>query len=129
MPGWEGLFEGGLRALVGEVVQALIGSEANQHFAAPWNAKGLPRPIGYRNGLKVRDLKRCMIVNVTVTRNEIITALHAPESFILALVMMEGDAVARLSYLRRPFTKEPDFGEISFNYDLSELLTRSVEPC
>lgn len=56
----EGMFEGGgegLRALVEEVVQALIGSEADQHFGAPWNAKGLPRPNGYRNGLKERDLR------------------------------------------------------------------------
>ena len=56
----EGLFEGGgegLRALVEEVVQAVIGSEADQHFGAPWNAKGLPRPNGYRNGLKERDLR------------------------------------------------------------------------
>ena len=53
------MFEGGgegFRALVEEVVQALMGAEADQHFGAPWNAKGLPRPKGYRNGLKERDL-------------------------------------------------------------------------
>jgi hypothetical protein len=66
---------------------------------------------------------------VTVTRNEIITALHAPDRFILALVMVEGEVAATPRYLRRPFTKEPDFAEISSNYDLGELLTRSVEPC
>jgi hypothetical protein len=66
---------------------------------------------------------------VTVTRNEIITALHAPDSFILALVVVEGDSAATPRYLRRPFTKEPDFAEISSNYDLGELLNRSVEPC
>ena len=55
----EGLFEGGgdaLRALVEGVVQALIGAEAGEHFGAPWNAKGLPRPNGYRNGYKERHL-------------------------------------------------------------------------
>lgn len=56
----EGLFEGGgegLRALVEEVVQTLIGAEADQHFVAPWNAKGFARPNGYRNGHKERELR------------------------------------------------------------------------
>ena len=56
----EGLFtdEGKcVRALVEEVVQALIGTEAEEHFGAPLNAKGLPRPNGYRNGLKGRELR------------------------------------------------------------------------
>jgi transposase-like protein len=59
----EGLFADGgegVRALVEEVVQALIGSEADEHFGAPWNAKGLPRPNGYRNGLKGRELRTRM---------------------------------------------------------------------
>jgi len=66
---------------------------------------------------------------VTVTRNEIITALHAPDRFILAVVLVDGADAAVPRYIRRPFTKEPDFAEISSNYDLGELLTRSVEPC
>ena len=56
----EGLFEGGgdaLRALVEEVVQELIQAEADSHFGAPWNAKGLPRPNGHRNGFKPRELR------------------------------------------------------------------------
>ena len=59
----EGLFADGgesVRALVEEVVQALIGEEAEEHFGAPWNAKGLPRPNGYRNGLKGRELRTRM---------------------------------------------------------------------
>lgn len=59
----EGLFADGgegVRALVEEVVQALIGAEAEQHFVAPWNAKGLPRPNGYRNGVKERSLRTRM---------------------------------------------------------------------
>lgn len=56
----EGLFSDGgegVRALVEEVVQALIGAEADQHFGSPWNAKGLPRPNCYRNRLKERSLR------------------------------------------------------------------------
>ena len=59
----EGLFADGgesVRALVEEVVQALIGEEAAEHFGAPWNAKGLPRPNGYRNGMKGRELRTRM---------------------------------------------------------------------
>jgi hypothetical protein len=34
----------------------------------------------------------------------------------------------RVSYLRRPFQREPDFGVTSVNYDLASLLARSEEP-
>jgi superfamily II DNA or RNA helicase len=65
---------------------------------------------------------------VTVTRNEIITALHVPDHFILAVVIVEGEIAAEPRYIRRPFTKEPDFGEISSNYDLVSLLSQSTLP-
>ncbi len=56
----EGLFSEpsgeGLRVLVEAVAQALINAQASAHFEAPWNAKGLPRPNGYRNGYKERGL-------------------------------------------------------------------------
>ncbi|OAT81708.1 helicase-related protein [Desulfotomaculum copahuensis] len=63
---------------------------------------------------------------VTVTRNEILTALNKPEQFILALVVADGDQVERTAYLNKPFQKEPDFGVTSVNYDLDELLARGV---
>ena len=57
----EGLFSEpsgeGLRVLVEAVAQALINAQASAHFEAPWNAKGLPRPNGYRNGYKERGLQ------------------------------------------------------------------------
>lgn len=64
---------------------------------------------------------------VTVTRNEILTALNKPEDFILALVLVEGEE-ATVRYLRRPFTNEPDFGATSVNYGLGELWGRGEEP-
>jgi len=51
---------GSVRTLVEEIVQALIGVEADGHFGAPWNAKDLPRPNGYCNGLKGRELRTRM---------------------------------------------------------------------
>lgn len=47
----------GLWALREEVVQALIGPEADQHFGPPWNVKGSLWPQGCRNGLKEPDMR------------------------------------------------------------------------
>jgi hypothetical protein len=64
---------------------------------------------------------------VTVTKNEILTALNKPDDFILAVVEVEGDtAVPR--YIRQPFQREPDFAVTSVNYDLKELLQRGEVP-
>jgi hypothetical protein len=64
---------------------------------------------------------------VTVTRNEILTALNKPDDFILAVVEVEGDR-ATPRYLRKPFQREPDFAVTSVNYDLSELVKAGHEP-
>lgn len=87
---------------------------------------------------------------MTVTKNEIITALNQPENFIPALVQVpkseeftEGDvwkvkasqgtykvrAHDRvIHYLRQPFHKEPDFAVTSVNYDWRGLWQRGTEP-
>ncbi|MBX6330268.1 MAG: DUF3883 domain-containing protein [Gemmatimonadaceae bacterium] len=65
---------------------------------------------------------------VTVTKNEILYSLNKPDDFILALVeLLDGDR-HRVRYLRRPFSREPDFGVTSVNYDFAELLARAEEP-
>ena len=64
---------------------------------------------------------------VTVTKNEILTALNKPEEFILAIVELGGDA-SKVHYVRKPFQRDPDFGVTSVNYDLDELLTRATPP-
>jgi superfamily II DNA or RNA helicase len=65
---------------------------------------------------------------VTLTKNEILTALNKPEEFILAVVEVDGDTVRPPRYVRQPFTREPDFGANSVNYDLSKLLARAEQP-
>lgn len=60
---------------------------------------------------------------VTVTRNEILTALNKPDDFILAIGQVE-DGRQKLVYIRRPFQQEPDFAVESINYNLQELLGR-----
>ena len=65
---------------------------------------------------------------ITVTRNEVLTALNKPDDFILAVVQVSGDKAWEPRYILRPFQKEPDFGVTSVNYDLSELLDRATGP-
>ena len=63
---------------------------------------------------------------VTVTKNEILTGLNKPDDFILAVVIVDEDATAT-HYIQKPFQREPDFGATSVNYDLVELLSKSVK--
>ncbi len=59
---------------------------------------------------------------VTVTKNEILTALNKPEDFFLAIVAIDSNGPTTPQYVRRPFQREPDFGVTSVNYVLADLL-------
>ena len=65
---------------------------------------------------------------VTVTRNEILTALNAPDAYILAVVEVANGFAAEPRYVRAPFAREPDFGATSVTYGLAELLARAEAP-
>ena len=64
---------------------------------------------------------------VTVTKNEILTALNKPEDHILALLQVAKtedqvrDNSCEVRYLQNPYYKEPDFGVTSVNYNWKEL--------
>lgn len=64
---------------------------------------------------------------ITVSRNEILYALNQADKFLLAIVLVEGDKAQGPYYIRQPFTKEPDLGVASINYDLADLLARSTD--
>ncbi|MBS0607645.1 MAG: DUF3883 domain-containing protein, partial [Verrucomicrobia bacterium] len=64
---------------------------------------------------------------ITVTKNEILTALNKPEDFILAIVTFDKKN-HRVSYAKRPFQCEPDFKAASVNYNFADLLAQSEEP-
>jgi hypothetical protein len=66
-------------------------------------------------------------LTVTVTRNEILTALNKPDDFILAVGQLE-EGQQKLVYIRKPFQQEPDFAVESINYNLQELLARGEAP-
>ena len=61
---------------------------------------------------------------VTVSKNEILTALNRPEQFILAIVEVEGEKT-HITYLQRPFQNPPDFTATSINYDIQDLIRQS----
>ena len=65
---------------------------------------------------------------VSLTAGEIKKGLNVPDRFILAIARVDGDEVQGPWYVRRPFTREPDFGVTSVNYKLQELLERGGEP-
>lgn len=65
---------------------------------------------------------------VMVTRQEIITSLHEPEKFILAIVQVEGGFARQPLYVRRPFTQEPEFGVTAVQVHLPSLLERAEAP-
>jgi hypothetical protein len=66
-------------------------------------------------------------LTVTVTRNEILTALNKPDDFILAVGQVQ-DGYRKLVYIRKPFQQEPDFAVESINYRLQDLLERGESP-
>lgn len=59
--------------------------------------------------------------SVTVSKNEILTALNKPEEFILAIVEVDGEQTHTV-YLKKPFKSTPDFGATSVNYDIGDLM-------
>ena len=58
---------------------------------------------------------------VTVTANEILTALNKPGEYILALVLVEGEQAA-VTYLRQPFREKPEWTAASVNYRIRDLM-------
>lgn len=62
---------------------------------------------------------------VTITKNEIIYGLNLPEQFILALAFVDGKRV-EVHYVQNAFQFEPDFGVTSINFNVKDLLTKTV---
>ncbi len=62
---------------------------------------------------------------VTITKNEIIYGLNLPQQFILALAFVDGKSV-EVHYVQNAFRFELDFGVTSVNFNVKDLLTKSV---
>jgi hypothetical protein len=72
--------------------------------------------------------RRAGAETITVTRNEILTAINSPEQYILAIVKVENGQARSPRYVMRPFQKEPDFEVTSVNYAVRGLLSGGQEP-
>jgi hypothetical protein len=66
---------------------------------------------------------------VMITRQEIITSLHEPEKFILAIVSVAGGFATSPRYVCGPLDeREPRFDQNAIQYNIKCLLERAVEP-
>lgn len=67
--------------------------------------------------------------SVMITRQEIITSLHEPEKFILAVVTVNGGFAHEPRYVHGPLIeREPSFLETAIQFDLRRLLERAAPP-
>lgn len=67
--------------------------------------------------------------SVIITRQEIITSLHEPEKFILAVVSVSDGRALDPRYVRGPLVdREPSFLETAIQFDLRRLLERAGAP-
>ena len=62
---------------------------------------------------------------VTITKNEIIYGLNLPDQFFLALAFVDGKRV-EVHYVQHAFRFEPDFGVTSINFNVKDLLTKTI---
>ena len=62
---------------------------------------------------------------VTVSKNEILTALNKPDAYILAIVAVDGNKT-KTTYLQKPFSSPPDFGAVSVTYRMDDLFKQGT---
>ncbi|MBZ0262665.1 MAG: DUF3883 domain-containing protein [Hyphomicrobiales bacterium] len=67
--------------------------------------------------------------SVIITRQEIITSLHEPDKYILAVVHVDAGFARAPRYVRGALDdREPRFDQSAIQYDLKRLLERAEEP-
>ena len=66
---------------------------------------------------------------VMITRQEVITSLHEPDKFILAIVQVENETAKEPRYVRGALdTREPPFGHSAIQFNIKSLLERAETP-
>ncbi len=90
-----------------------------------WDITSQPPAIGGKlppsRHIEVKGRARGQ-TTLTITRNEILYGLNQQEQFIMAIVLVEGEAHEGPYYVEKPFTQEPDWAVSSINLDLGSLL-------
>lgn len=61
---------------------------------------------------------------VSVTKNEVLTALNKPDDYYLVLVIIDGDSVSKPLYVPRPFSKEPEFFMTTIDCKIADLIAQ-----
>jgi hypothetical protein len=106
---FSGISKMSISRIILEIEQALIGNVRIRDICDIYDEK-----FGLQYGSSLS-------IAITVTRNEIITALNKPEHFRLAIIEVDGDKTNPI-YLKNPFRIEPDLSISSINYKLNELI-------
>jgi superfamily II DNA or RNA helicase len=109
-----------------EIMLGNLPQDVSQHSWG-YDIESIDPQTGRSRFIEVKG-RRAGADTVTLTRNEILTAINSPEQFILAIVEVEGGQGSEPRYIRQPFGKEPDFGVTSVNYNMRKLLELSKEP-
>lgn len=66
---------------------------------------------------------------VMITRQEVITSLHEPDKFILAIVQVDNEFVREPRYVRGALdTREPPFEQNAIQFNIKRLLERAKSP-
>jgi len=67
--------------------------------------------------------------SVMITRQEMITSLHEPDKFILAIVLIEAGLAREPRYVRGALdTREPPFEQNAIQFNIKRLLDRAEDP-
>lgn len=64
---------------------------------------------------------------VTVTVNEIRTALNQPDAYFLVIVPVDSAGAQKPQYIQKPFAQEPEFGVAAVTFKIRDLLTKGSQ--
>jgi len=111
-------YEEALGHAVKDVSAEKCGWDITAQPAATAGALPEPRHIEVKGRAQGADV-------ITVTRNEICTALNQGDKFWLAIVLVDGEEIDGPHYIQQPFTQEPEPGATSVNFQIAHLLARA----
>lgn len=94
-----------------------------------WDVESVKRESDKPTTLRLIEVKgrRKGGKDIVVTKNEIIHALNKPDSYILAIVEVDGSNTT-VRYVRKPFNLKPDFGATSVIYQIQSFADRWGAP-
>jgi len=78
-------------------------------------------------GTPPENAEQSRVRTITISAPQQVHRIGA-RSFILAIVEFIDAQTHKVHYLRQPFSREPDFGVTSVNYDFADLLARAEAP-